>query len=822
MSRATTFLLTAALFSGLAGISKGQSLEELASQQRARTAQQAQPVKVYTNDNLNVSSIPRNTELVTAEADGNLAPASKAAASALGAEQGAQELDVTYQSFYNRVNNATIANVNGTSVSFLRFFPKLGLFSLRFEPLGGKDGFTTGEIYAQWKGLPWKGRHWDFSLGDFRFSTSLAPTPFTNIVQPDFTLRGANVTARTKAWRYSLYAGVETLTQGQRVPFRAIVPQTALGAEAIGNTLPWLKTGFRYLHLTSSKDSVLEKVSFFPVNRQFVRSDSLTAQTSILLPRHLEWYTETGWNNAAALGDSGNRSSTFSFVTGPTWTTPHVVIQANYVRQGIGYLPLLGYFLGDRRGPAAQSIVRLGRFDFSGSWSQSSNNLEENQNATKFFSRQSSSGMNVRLPLSFSLGASYSKVNLQTTVPDQSPQFSNNRLVNISLSRPVFNHNLRASVQQLDLQLPGMNERLRFAELEDTFHWKRFSFGGATRWQRAVSDSRKDSLFIRGNGQMQLGNFSLYGYLEHGKDLANATVFATSIVSTSVVGLAWQAPRHLAVQLEAFRNNFNSNLNPASIFILASQGIPIDTTLSRTNNWSVYLRVNRHFGWGENLSANPDEIVRRQAPLTGWISGFVRLRVLTGNFGASHVTLKLDFDKSATTNDDGYFEFLEVPEGIHTVALDVDSLPSNYNPSDPEQAQVLIRPNQPARAELAVTPLQSIAGTISDDAGNPAPEGVVVRLDPQGKYTTTDKQGRFGFYDLPEGDYTVVLEENSLPENARATTAASAPVQIRFGANADSAVHFEYRIEPPEPKPLRNVLQGQRRAISFEPNSSGK
>ena len=727
-------------------------------------------------------------------------------------EIGSGELNVTYQSFYNRINNSTIANVAGAGVSFLHFFPKRGLLSLRLEPLADRGGFTTGENYAQWKGLPWKGHHWDFALGDFRVNAALQPMPFANLIQPSFYLRGGSVTARTGTWRYSFYGGFETLSQGQRVPFRERVPQNGLGAETAGEPLEWMEVGFRYLHLTSTGQDVLEQPPFFPLNRQFIRSDSLTAQTNIKLGQNLEWYTETGWNSAEKLRPSGPRHSAFSFVTGPSWKTPHIVIQANYVRQGTGYLPVLGYFLGDRQGPNAEGILRLGRLELSGSWGQSRNNLERDPEMPDFLSRQASGGISVRLPFKFALSASISKIDLETRSAGLSPRLNDNRQLNLSLSRPLFRHNLRAAFQQLDVQFENSVQRLRFLEFEDNYHWKRFAVGGAARWQHFVSSQRKDSLFFRGTAQVQFRHFSVYSYLEQGKDLANSTLFATNAISTSVAGFSWDAPQRMTVQVEAFRNNLNSNLNPESAFVLAGRGIPLDTTLSRFNNWSLYVRVTRHFGWGERLSLDARGEVQRQAPLIGTLAGFVKLQTMAGEYGAPEIYVAVDSGREVKTDANGYFEIPEIPQGTHIVSLDLDRLPADFNAMERTQASALVRPDQATRVEFTVIPLQMLPGRVVDTSGKPAPEGVVIRLSPGDQYTTTDKLGEFGFYNLPEGDYVVTIEEKSLPDSARLTTPAQLPVKVRFAA-APLVVNFVYEIVEPEPKPIQKVLTGERRVM---------
>lgn len=779
------FLLGCLLFAWSAGRMSAQSPAEPAAQKRAGSAREGEPGKAYTNDDMEISSD---------------APASPPE------QKGAGEVNVTYQSFYNRINSSTTANAGGASISFLQFFPERGLFSLRFEPIADRGSFAAGENYLQWKGLPWKGRHWDFALGDFHIGTALHPMQIANLVQPDFFLRGANLTARTAHWRYSFYAGLETLAQGPRIPFRERVPQNALGVETAGSPWDRLKLGFRYLHLTSPENAVSQSNTFLPLGRGFTRSDSLTAQSTVKLAKSLDWYSEAGWNSAEKPISPAVPNSPFSFVTGPAWSTPHLVVHANYVRAGVAYLPLLGYFLGDRQGQYVDGTLQVGRLGLSGSLGQSRNNLEKNPEVTNFSSHQSSGGLQLRLPLAFNLSASVSKINLETRPPADAPsQPSDNRQLNVSLSRPLFRHNLRASFQQLDIHSNGQAQRLRFSEFEDTYHWSRFTVGGAIRLQHSVDVHRKDSLFFRGTAQVLLRRFNLYAYIEQGKDLANSTLFATNAVSTSVAGISWNAPHQMEMQVEFLRNNTNTNLNPASIFVLSSQGIPLDSALARFSNWSLFIRATRHFEWGERLSLDSRGEVKRQVSLTGTLQGFVKLQTMAGEFGAADVYVVLDSGIKVKTDANGYFAIPKVAEGQHSVALNLDQLPTDLNPSGQSELPVLLSPEKATRVEFRVVPLQTLTGAVLDIAKNPAPEGVVIRLSPGNQYTTTDRAGRFGFYNLPEGDYVIELDDKSLPEYAHLVTASRLALTIRYGNSAADA-NFIYQIVPPPPKPLQEIL----------------
>ena len=166
--------------------------------------------------------------------------------------RGSGDLSVSVQNYYNRVNGRAASNVQGAAVSLRHFFPRTGLFSLQLEPVANGGQFTLGENYLQWSGLPWFNRHWDLAAGDFRSPTAMVENPLPNLSHPELSLRGARATARTEHWTFSVYGGAETLSQGNRLPYRIRVPQTALGGEAIGSMLKCEKTrglSYRYFEL---------------------------------------------------------------------------------------------------------------------------------------------------------------------------------------------------------------------------------------------------------------------------------------------------------------------------------------------------------------------------------------------------------------------------------------------------------------------------------------------------------------------------------------------------------------------------------------------
>jgi hypothetical protein len=313
---------------------------------------------------------------------------------------------------------------------------------------------------------------------------------------------------------------------------------------------------------------------------------------------------------------------------------------------------------------------------------------------------------------------------------------------------------------------------------------------------------------------------SAYAYIEQGKDIANSTLFATSTVGTSVAGVSWDTPHKMSVQVEFLRNITNTNLNPASIFFLNGQGIPLNPTLARLNNWSIYVRLTRRVVWGERLLVDDSRgVVQRQASLTGTLMGQAKLHTIGGDFPAAGISLTLDSGREAKTDGQGYFKFLKVPEGQHSIALNLDQLPADLNPSGQTEISVGVSPEKTTMVDFQVLPLQNFTARVQDLANKPAPEGVVIHLLPVDQYTTTDQSGQFGFYNLPEGDYIVELQEKSLPEYGQLASARRMPVVLRYGS-APSETNFVYQIVLPAPKPIERILLDEHRTASSSPQIS--
>jgi hypothetical protein len=308
-----------------------------------------------------------------------------------------------------------------------------------------------------------------------------------------------------------------------------------------------------------------------------------------------------------------------------------------------------------------------------------------------------------------------------------------------------------------------------------------------------------------GSAQINVRRVSAYGYWETGNDLLNRTLFATNNYSSTVVGLSVPVPHGWSLQAEAFRNQLNTSLNPENIFVMQSQGIGISNTLSAFNQWSMYFRLAKRLHWGADQSSSGwEQYAARHNPLVGVVEGVVAEQMLAGNRGVEGIPVSLDGVRVTMTHQDGRYRFPDVPEGGHRIVLDMQALPADFETGTVIEEHVRVEPRSTARADLNVVRLTSLTGKIAAPPGVTI-DDVVVRLSPSRRYTTPDADANFTFYNLREGDYELVLDEQTLPEGCLLLSTAHMPIAVRLDSAASPAL-FEIGIRKVE-KPVRVMIE---------------
>jgi hypothetical protein len=698
-----------------------------------------------------------------------------------------------------------LLNITGTTFRFQDLVPGLGFLSGNFEGYGAQGRFEAGENSLELRGAPWMGQYWTVTGGDFRTPAALVAFPFNNIFIPEIEARGVKVQAAHGDTQYTFFVGEQTLTAGMRVSYRYVTPQTTMGLSAVRKIAPHLRIGARAMQFSTSPQAMVDNPFLFPAGRTEPLVRTLALQALYTPVKRLKIYAE-GSRPAA-----GTEPTVTSTLAGLAWEDTAFSFKTDYTRQGVLYFPLAGYFVGDRQGPFGEARWRpWKRLEFYGSASQYRNNLERDLTLPFLTSVGTSAGASGWLPGNLAASVTLSTVRFSQQGGGQDAVASNNRQIDAIVSKPVRRHTLHVEWRDILLDTSASPQVQRSWEAGDGYQTKHFSLGGALRYQQILGTGQKDSIFFRGLAQANLGRFSAYGNVEVGNDLQNQTLFSTSAYRTSVVGLAYRIVRGWNFQTELFRNSLNLALNPENIFLLqngpALGGIsPLGATLSATREWSLYFRLSKQLRWGAGLpTENADRLTTQAAALVGTVEGTVLVKALGGARNAAGVSVRLDGWRTAVTDADGRYVFDSVPEGAHEVALALAELPADFDPGEAQKSSVVVQPRRAARADFAVLPLMAFEGKVRGPEGA-ALDGIVIRMLPGTRYTTTGMDGSFKFYNVREGDFTVTIDAGTLPEGGRLTSPAGVSVAVRDGT-PPPPIEFGFTVHFTE-KPIRKVLE---------------
>jgi hypothetical protein len=732
--------------------------------------------------------------------------------------------DIAIEGYYLGGDSQPFTGLTGLNVAFREYIPVLGLLSGNVQ---GYDETTRGRVgqnFVTLNALRWKDRVWTLTGGDFRFRTNIVAIPFTNYVYPEMGVRGARVDMADGRRQYTLFWGQETLQEGPRITFRVGVPQTVLGATVRENFGTRLQVGIRYLGFSSSEDQVAANPMYFPPGSEFRRSDSLTAQSAYQLGRGLSLYSDVTLSHVEFAATAVYpRSMPLSWLAGARWQTKRLTVLGNYGSLSRAALPMVGYYFGDRRGPYAEIHYKAARaVELFGSALRSMNNLEKDPFLPDLSIWNVTAGANLNLPGRLNVSGQYSKLGLDqvqalAAASDAAQsQKQMNTQASVSVNRSLSRHNLNLLLRDLNLNATNFLQKQRSVELQDNIQYARFGFGGAVRMQQTASSGQlQNSVFFRGNGSWRWRGFSVYGQFEIGNDLINKTLFSTNSVNTTVAGIGIPLGRGWGLQAEAFRTTLLTALNPVSILVYQSQGAGVSDILNNFNQWSFFLRMNRHVHWGAALPDEGNTLLN--AVVYGSIEGFVYEGGTDPNGGAvgvAGVSVLLDRSRTAITDESGRYRFADVPEGPHSVELNMEDLAADLSPGPPSSQAVAVKPRGVARADLRVVKTGSaiqgvVRGLAKEDEGSVRLESIVVNLSPTGSYTTCDGRGEFGFYNLVPGKYEVSIDKGTLPEGY--VLVSDQAVEVELNA-AGAAPELVFQIDKrAETLPVRKVFESELR-----------
>jgi hypothetical protein len=726
----------------------------------------------------------------------------------ISAQESAGQLEVAMQGYYMSGSDQSLTQTSGMAESSTQFIKGVGLLSTNVEGYGG-DGFHAGNLFVGLQGAPLWGWHWDVIGGDFHCPSNLVENPFSNVYSPEIAGRGVQIAMRRTNRTYQFFMGEDTVLSGPRIPFRLILLQRLMGASMQQKVGARWVFGVRYLNLATSPNAPVEDPTYFSTGHSFQSANSLIFQSTYRFSEHLKLYGETGYGTASSFTPSSIAQQPFSLLIGPSWETNKFTVRANYVRQSTTYMPMLGYFAGDRKGPYIEGHYRpSGRLELYGSASAYSNNLEENPAVPSFSSSGYTAGASLTLPWRLSAGVSLTSLRLTEAEPSQQGVMpSNNSQINLTVSRPLWRHNLRFSLIDMNLNTNAQPQTQRFEEVEDSFTVKRLLLGGAVRMQNSQTTAEHlNSVFYRGSIQANSKHISIYGYLEKGNDLVNQSIFSTNSVSSTVLGMSAPLFGGWTLHFEAFQNKLLTSLNPENVFLFGNSQQGLNTQLADFNQRSVYFKISKSYSWGRPMAqgSTMEQYAAALAPLVGTVEGFVMESALAGPVPAPNVSIILDHGRTAVSDATGHYGFSEVSEGLHEVELNMEELPSDYSPGPSNASHVSVLPRTASRTDFDVLRLANAFGKIVAPRDAQV-ENLVVRLVGTKLYTTPYEDGTFSFYNLGEGYYQVEIDPETIPDGY----ILASPARVAVGASSTGSaptLGFELKIKPQAVKPVREML----------------
>jgi hypothetical protein len=175
----------------------------------------------------------------------------------------------------------------------------------------------------------------------------------------------------------------------------------------------------------------------------------------------------------------------------------------------------------------------------------------------------------------------------------------------------------------------------------------------------------------------------------------------------------------------------------------------------------------------------------------------------------ANVKVRVDGNRYVLTGQDGIYRIDTVKIGEHEVYLDLLSVRADLTLLDGAQQQVALVSKRDSLVDFRLVRTGRISGVVWQDANEngqldegeqPLPDVRIVTG--SGRDTMTDANGYFLIGDLPPGEYVVLVDEKTLPEQMRSAL-GSLTIKVLAG-NETGKVQFPVTAVPAEVKHFPN------------------
>jgi hypothetical protein len=230
---------------------------------------------------------------------------------------------------------------------------------------------------------------------------------------------------------------------------------------------------------------------------------------------------------------------------------------------------------------------------------------------------------------------------------------------------------------------------------------------------------------------------------------------------------------------------------------------------SQPANYWITLRIDRRFNWGEAPTFQGrayGQVLGGAGKIEGLIFADQNLNGVydPGEKVFPGLTIQLEDGSYQVTNYQGRYLFPRVPEGLHTVSLDLKQIPAEFYLLSPERQTVVVEKRKVIGLNFALIEGGTIGGKIFQDTnknglfdGEDQPlKDVLVWLKPVAREglspaleklraetlnTYTDEKGNFIFENILPGPYELSIDEETLPKGIKQLTELPLKVELKPG-----------------------------------------
>jgi hypothetical protein len=659
------------------------------------------------------------------------------------------------------------------------------------------DQAVLGRSFVRLDAVKLAGLSWTLDVGDAGRMPVLSTLGFANLFAPPVTFEGVSISGASARTSVSVSGG------------RVTAQQNIFGTDAVpvGQQLYQAYVSHRIderLDVYGRGAHVQNKVVKTFTTVVDVSTD-VSGGTRYRPTPSLELFGEAGYSRFRRPGLSTTEHAPSGFV-GAIWSAPRGWLQVNAQRFPAGYFPTINFPFSDRQG-----VFTAGEWDahrlfrlFAGAEfartsldeaasSQASSGVPPGTQSRAYGGvrarigersllslRVEGGGREIR-PSKFSGG--YESDTGVVTAEWHAGFQRGNAFARYERRENVDPDNQGSSFSQHDASLhtylglgPG---RQLFLQAQLSRRADR-SGDGQTLWQ------------VGGGSQLSLSRWYVRfeGTAGRTHDWASGIVTSRQALS---VGLSGQIARNTRLSIDCYADR-----SPSPILA----GSPWTTR--------TMVRLARSFPFGTARSSSLAHAPARSGP-TGRITGVVFAdwdgdgELDPDEETVEGVSIAVAGHGTVTSGTDGRFSFASVPVGENVVALDVSTLPADYDPpAGPERAVVISR-NHASDVPVGLLPLASVAGAIYQDAdsdgqlspGDMPIDGAVVVLD-DGARTEVTRAGRFRFDAIRMGVHPVSVLAGSLPDGAQLIGSATVTAELARNKDANGIVFLVKLEKRPE------------------------